>query len=102
MKSKSNKNDYDWTTNRNYYNKLRKHYLEGVGEIRCSWCGYNKGENSNHEWYGGFDSIDNVKIPNWKLVSKKRKQWMKKPKNYKIVEKGHPWRSNHIYYEVKW
>jgi hypothetical protein len=30
------------------------------------------------EWYGGFDG-DNIRNPNWKLVSKKPKQWMEKP-----------------------
>lgn len=95
---KNRKNDYDWTTNRNYYNKLRKHYLESVGEIRCSYCKYNKGENSTQNWYGGFEG-ELIKYPSWKLVSKNRKQWMEK-EGYKITE-SLGWRGQ-IVYEVIW
>ncbi len=41
--------EVDISNNRSYYNKYRKEHLEHTGKIRCSRCGYNKGENSNYE-----------------------------------------------------
>ena len=69
--------EYNWTTNRSVYNKRRKLYLEGMYEIYCAHCGYHKCENYDGNHYGGFDK-DNLKYPSWKLVTKNRKQWMKK------------------------
>jgi len=94
---------YGWTNNRSVYNKLRKYHLQGVGKIRCAWCGYNKNENSNKHWYGGFEE-DSVKYPSWKIVSKNRKQWMDKPKGYKVTKKviKRSWRDPYTLYEVIW
>ena len=93
--------EYKETTNRSVYNKVRKQALEAHGDIRCTWCAYHKNENSSTYWYGGFDSIDNVRIPNWKLVSKNSKQWMDKP--IKISEKMKTsWRGDYIFYEITW
>lgn len=100
---KNKRTDYNWTNNRTYYNKLRKFYLEVDGEIRCSFCKYNGGENSTKNWYGGFKE-DAIKYPNWKLVSKNKKQWMKKPKGYKVTKRviKRTWREPYILYEVIW
>lgn len=100
---KNKRKDYDWTNNRTYYNKLRKYYLEVDGNICCSYCKYNGGENSKKEWYGGFEK-NSVKYPNWKIVSKNRKQWMKKPKNYKVTTKviEKTWRDPYTLYEIVW
>lgn len=92
MKSKKIKNT---TTNRGEFNRAYKSYLEHSGKLRCSYCGYHKSENSTKKWYGGFvyDDMEvcrgkrkgtNTKYPNWKLVSKNRKQWMDKPTKFKI------------------
>ena len=98
---KNKRKDYNWTNNRNYYNKLRKYYLEVDGDIRCSYCKYNKGENSNMIGYGGFE--EDLKYPNWKMVSKNKKQWMKKPKSYKITETiVNKWRNPGTFYEIFW
>ena len=67
---------YKQTANRSTYNKARKKYLEGTGQIRCSWCGYHKNENSKSKWYGGFTE-DSITYPSWKSTNKVRKQWMK-------------------------
>lgn len=83
------------TTNRTEFNRAYKRYLEHTGKIRCSYCKYNRGENKTTRDYGGFDK-DNLKKPNWKLVSKNRKQWMKKP----IRCKNTGIRNN--YYEIIW
>ena len=72
------KKDYDWTINRPYYNKLRKRQLEHVGDIRCSFCGYHRGENSKFKYYS-INADGEGKHPSWKLVTKNRKQWMEKP-----------------------
>jgi hypothetical protein len=72
------------TTNRGEFNRIYKRYLEHVGKIRCSRCGYHRGENCTWDCFGTYDSIENLKHPNWKLVSKNRKQWMKK--TVKIVK----------------
>lgn len=69
---------YDWTTNRTAYNKARKRRLDSSGEIHCSYCSYNKGENSKIKWYY-IDENGKGRHPSWKLISKNRKQWMKKP-----------------------
>lgn len=86
--------EYKTTDNRYVYNRLRKKMLEQDGSIHCSWCGYHRSENSSKKWYGGvlqtgfegkkwneniipYEHWD-VTNPNWKLVSKKKKQWMVK------------------------
>lgn len=75
------------TTNRGEFNRAYKEALERKGKIRCSYCGYHRGENKDGKWYGGyvFDNTDikyehksHIRYPNWKLVSKNKKQWMKK------------------------
>jgi hypothetical protein len=71
------------TSNRSVYNKLRKRYLESTGKIRCSWCGYHKGENKITEFYGEVlyyqkNKKSRFKHPSWKLTSKARKQWQDK------------------------
>ncbi|MCK9445665.1 hypothetical protein M0Q50_02100 [bacterium] len=82
------KESYKWTSNRYYYNRLRKGILDSTGEISCSYCSYHEGDNNRKKYYGG-QVHDNdevcVKYPNWKFVSKNKKQWMKKPKNYVII-----------------
>ena len=60
---KNKRKDYNWTNNRGYYNKLRKHYLEVDAEIHCSYCKYNRGENRKGNWYGGFKGDGYYKIP---------------------------------------
>ena len=71
------------TTNRKVFNQLYKLKLEATSKIRCTFCRYHKYENSTNNYYGGHwdDKTDNynIKHPSWKLVSKNRKQWMKKP-----------------------
>lgn len=68
----------DSTTNRREFNHAYKEFLEvSKGEIHCSWCAYHRGENDERKWYGGIDH--RLRHPNWKLVSKNRKQWMGKP-----------------------
>lgn len=93
------KEELEITSNRSVYNKLRKVCLEKNGEIRCSWCTYHGGENSTNEWYGWYDG-DHEKRPNWKLVSKNPKQWMDKPKTYKLEIEFSRWNKK-TYYEVK-
>lgn len=84
--------EYKVTSNRKVYNQLRKEHLEMQRDIVCSWCKYNRGENSKWKYYGSISSYrrnsqDMMRYPSWKLVSKNRKQWMKKPKHYEEVEK---------------
>lgn len=38
--------EYRYTGNNVVYKKARKQVLENTGEIYCSYCPYNKGENS--------------------------------------------------------
>ena len=85
----------DTTESRYEYNRLRKKYLTGR-KIKCSWCGYHCGDNKEGKWYGGFlDSY--IRYPNWKLVSKNKKQWMKK--SLKIDKKVARW-SNRPYIDI--
>lgn len=86
-----NKKIVQSTANRGEFNRAYKMYLEQNGRIHCSRCGYHRSENyDGKKWYGGFvyDDMEtcrgkrketNTRYPNWKLVSKNPKQWMKKP-----------------------
>ena len=75
--------EYKTTTNRTVYNKLHK-----IKNASCSFCRWHgpTSENDSWTWYGGY-RINKIKYPNWKLVSKNKKQWMKKP--IKLVKKEH-------------
>jgi hypothetical protein len=97
------KNVVETTTNRGEFNRAYKNYLESSkGKISCSRCRYHRGENYDGKWYGGhFDEKKNcfkVRYPNWKLVSKQNKQWMKKP--IEIVEEVSKY-SKRTYVEIK-
>lgn len=66
--------EYKTTSNRYVYNRLRKKKLAD-----CSYCKW-------HPTFWKFSENDHWKSyspdgrkPNWKLVSKNKKQWMKKP-----------------------
>jgi len=97
------------TTNRTVFNRTYKQYLERKGRIHCSYCRYHRGENAV-KWYGGYvyDDMEtcrgkrkgtNTKYPNWKLVSKNSKQWMKKP----IIMKTRYYGGyQYVYIDIKW
>lgn len=72
------------TNNRSSYNKLYKRELESNGLISCSRCKYHRGENNGFKHYGGYEG-KRITLPNWKLVSKNKKQWMIKP--MKLIKK---------------
>ena len=57
------------TMNRSVYNKAYKEK-----NASCSFCKWHCGCNGDYKFYS-----EDGRIPNWKLVSKNRKQWMKKP-----------------------
>lgn len=80
------------TTNRGEFNRAYKRALEHEAKIHCDRCRYHRGENYTGNGYGGYvlngyvhrnNGHLNMKYPNWKLVSKNRKQWMKKPMQIK-------------------
>jgi hypothetical protein len=75
------------TTDNRTYNRAIKIYRENR-VIYCSYCAYHRGENQTSKWYGGYIS-EHVKYPNWKLVSKNRKQWMKKPLKREVDNINH-------------
>jgi len=79
----------DETTNRYVYNRARK---ECSGN--CTWCRYHLGDNLDHKLYGDYGSRRNesLRYPNWKLVSKNKKQWMDKKLVFKIRKN---WRWTH-------
>lgn len=94
------RDEYKWTTNRKAYNRLRKKVLESDGDIRCSYCPYNGGENDKGKWYGGYVdengySKKGIRYPSWKLATKKRKQWMKGSFKKKI-EKSRYWKGHYV------
>ena len=79
------KNELQTTINSSLFNKLYKEDLEANGKIRCARCKYNRGENENGKFYGKYQDRRPGRYPNWKLYSKNKKQWMEKPKAYKVV-----------------
>ena len=94
------KNIKQKTANRGEFNRAYKMYLESKVKIRCSYCGYHSNENRTTKCYGVYvDEIKNVKYPNWKLVSKNRKQWMEKP--IKITKEKWGFRKR-LYVKITW
>jgi hypothetical protein len=83
---------YRTTSNRSTYNKLRKFYLAG-----CDRCPWHDCENLDHDYYGS--SCGRIKHPNWKLVSKREKQWMGKP--IKFTKRYSVWVKDHYWTEIK-
>jgi len=80
----------DITDNRSVYNKIRKRYLENTRKIHCARCSYHRGDNDDRKCYGSWpwkSKGEHVRYPNWKLVSKNGKQWMKKPL-IKVINKS--------------
>lgn len=77
-----NTEEYKTTTNRWIYNRTRKEWLATTSQIHCAWCKYHKNENRTSRWYGEYthfrDGRVESKHPNWKLVSKKSRQWQVK------------------------
>jgi len=104
------KNIVDTSTNRGEFNRAYKAHLEKTGKIHCGYCGYHSNENRTTKWYGGFvyDDMEtcrgkrkgtNTRFPNWKLVSRNRKQWMGKPIKIKY---DFGWRNNRTYIDITW
>jgi hypothetical protein len=98
-----NKEILESTSNRKVFNNTHKIHLQRTGKIRCQYCHYHKGDNDTQNWYGGYwDDKTNghiIKHPSWKLVSKNRKQWMKKPINFKHKKSQY---NNRHYIEINW
>lgn len=99
--------EYVETSNRWVYNRSRKEVLERHGKIRCSICRYNDNENGSSKWYGeieypGRPNKDSKRFPNWKLVSKNRKQWQTKrvrKESYSTVTTNRRWWTG---YKIVW
>ena len=89
--------EFKETTNKSVYQKLYKRYISKK-EGKCQICKWHSGCNGRGKFYGSNSWKDRNKIPprypSWKLVSKNRKQWMKKP--IKIQEK-----TSRLFYQVK-
>ena len=84
---RSYKSLMDTTSNSNVYNKARKRYLEHSGKLRCSICGYHRGENDTTKYYGttcSWTGGKKVRYPSWKLKSKNEKQWNKQKTKLRI------------------
>ncbi len=103
--AKNAKRIVETTTNRGEFNRAYKAHLEHQGNIHCGFCGYHRGENGEGKrYYDGYERANgNTKInyPNWKLVSKNRKQWMKKSIKFEYKESGYGnWKKTYI--TLKW
>lgn len=79
MKNKNK--DYKTTTNSSVYNKIHKEV-----HANCSYCRWNCGCNSRDKFYS-FEG----RIPNWKLSTKNKKQWMKKTLKRDKFHNGYSW-----------
>ncbi len=89
----TNTREYRTTTNRSVYNKLYKEY-----NAHCSYCKWHGLCTENWPWQSYYKNKykgkEKAKYPNWKLVSKNQKQWMKKPLLFKEdinLHKYTPW-----------
>jgi hypothetical protein len=103
-------NEYNSTINRYVYNRLRKEYVANKNGL-CSFCKYHKNENQTGKWYGGFTDYskpeseftcvqpDKITYPNWKLVSKNKKQWMNKKLKTKLGKTRGYWMKGYFTFE---
>lgn len=73
MNFKKNNKEYKTTTD----NKVFKicHYAHE--DMCCMACSKRRKTKDYH--IAKYGRLERIRIPNWKLVSKNRKQWMKKP-----------------------
>lgn len=98
------RNEYNTTTHSRVYNILHKEVHAQCSH--CTWHSrwFNK-YNENDSWnYYCIDDDPNerfnmTKFPNWKLCSKNKKQWMKKPLKYR--KKHYVWSGRSVYY-IEW
>ena len=87
------------TANRREFNRAYKYYLEHSGQLRCSYCAYNRGENDTRKCYGGYADDGGIKYPSWKLTTKNSKQWMDKGITITVEERD--W-IKAFYTTIKW
>lgn len=76
--------------------KTYKRKLKGY-VCHCSYCGYHRNENYRGKHYTTLRSIEHLKFPNWKLVSKNEKQYV--PNTIEVFEYVNNVRS---YYKIEW
>ena len=84
--------------------RFRKEYSEtshrrtfNIIHIKCvTGCCLNCAKRGRRNWYHIWETSKkrHAKYPNWKMVSKNKKQWMEKPLEYIHWDK--------IYTEIKW
>lgn len=91
--------EYNTTTNSSVYRKLYKEK-----NASCSYCKWHGPSSENGRWDCYFKNAwkgkKKAKYPNWKLVSKNKKQWMKKTL---IFEESNNQYSQWDYWiEIKW
>lgn len=84
--------EYKTTTNRSVFNKMHK--MSNASCSYCKWHGPNS-ENDAWDWYFINNETGKGKFPNWKLVSKNKKQWGKKSLKFKLIKRLD-------YTEIKW
>ncbi len=97
--STSRREEFKTTTNSSVYKKLYKEHHAG-----CSFCRwhpnfYHFSENDVWESYYLNENKSTSNKPNWKLVSKNKKQWMKKP--LKVISTYNNWKQD-FYHELIW
>lgn len=73
------RDEYKTTTNNSVYTKLHKEI-----HASCSYCKWHGPNSENDRWtcysvQKTKNGKERRKYPSWKLVSKNKKQWMKKP-----------------------
>ncbi len=81
------------TTHRRTHNILHIKCVTGCC-IKCS-----KREKQNYYRIAEYNGKADIKYPSWKLVSKNKKQWMKKPLKFKITKYTS---RNYTYQEIIW
>ena len=78
MGKKRNRSEYSETNNRRVFKLLHIKSENGC----CMRCAIRQ----RQQWYRIIEKDNewtNTKFPSWKLVSKNKKQWMKKPLKFK-------------------
>ncbi len=93
------RNEYNTTINSSVYNKLHKIY-----NARCSYCKWHGPSTENWQWESYYKNKykgkEKAKYPNWKLVSKNKKQWMEKTLIF--IDETNPYSVWEYWIDIKW
>lgn len=86
------------TSDSKIYKRLRKEQT-----CSCSYCDFHCNENFRGKHYSTYRSLVHLKFPNWKLVSKNKKQYFaKNTEVFENITSSYVSGETFTYYTVEW